>query len=114
MKAKSSKPADLLPRWRVYQIRKEAEPGRFSQSRIDDPSFEGPILTIRDPTSANVCSAPPANRARVLALQHQSAGQVAPARPRSADQPHGRIARRNWSRRLGGSCAAADIISLSL
>ena len=25
MKGKSSKPADLLPRWHVYQIRKKAE-----------------------------------------------------------------------------------------
>ena len=25
MRAKSSKPAELLPRWRVYQIRKKAE-----------------------------------------------------------------------------------------
>ena len=25
MRSKSSKPADLLPRWRVYQIRKKAE-----------------------------------------------------------------------------------------
>jgi hypothetical protein len=45
MRAKSSKPADLLPRWRVYQIRQKAELIGSVHAKSADEAVERAVET---------------------------------------------------------------------